>query len=112
MKIQIVSERRVGMPKPIVTSEGLRHVCSVYYVITRCKIGRKIVPNVTFAEIIRNGGIEVYYSSRPRKLKKLSDTTTLALEIGEETKTYKVLDYSGNEVGGIRTINLEVRETK
>lgn len=61
----------------------------MFYAIIKCKIGRKIVPNVTHADFAQVGEIEPHYGASPTL--RAQEPPKLELEIGEKVATYEVL---------------------
>jgi len=86
MKITITVETKKSIPR---WHPFMGYVCSVFYAIIKCKIGRKIIPNVTRADVVQVGGIDPHYGKsstlRPQ------EPTKLELEIDGKVITYKVL---------------------
>lgn len=86
MKITITVEKRKTAPR---FHPFMGYVCSVFYAIIKCKVGRKIIPNVTHADLVRVGEIEPHFGESPTL--RPQEPTKLELEIGEKVVTYEVL---------------------
>ena len=108
MKITIFVEIRKTTPKwhPLIDD----YVSSIFYAITKLKIGRKIIPNVTYANVNHIGGADIVFGNKPIHPHSRKQTE-LELEIDGKNVIYNVLSTNTTHIDN-KTFKIEMEVKK